>query len=75
TEHIETVIETKSNSIDPNILAAVLGGIALAIFSVNIIICYICKSTIGQAATSCLIPFEPEAYLDYGMVDFREDHS
>ncbi|CAF3414030.1 unnamed protein product [Rotaria socialis] len=43
TEHIETVIETKSNSIDPNILAAVLGGIALAIFSVNIIICYICK--------------------------------
>ena len=59
TEQPKTTIETKTNSIDPSkinqsfsfflhslpldILAAVLGGIAIAIFSVNIVVCYICK--------------------------------
>lgn len=59
TDKPKTTIETKTNSIDPSknpppslsllihfpldILAAILGGIAIAIFSVNIVVCYICK--------------------------------
>lgn len=42
-EQAQTTNETKTSSIDPNILAAILGGVAIAIFSVNIIVCYICK--------------------------------
>lgn len=58
-EQSKTANETKTSSIDPSkidglffislihllldILAAVLGGIAIAIFSVNIVVCYICK--------------------------------
>ncbi|CAF1247014.1 unnamed protein product [Rotaria magnacalcarata] len=60
TEPIETVIETKSNSIDPNILAAVLGGIALVIFSVNIIVCYICKRR-TKKTSKCKTPIESQS--------------
>ncbi|CAF3823419.1 unnamed protein product [Rotaria sordida] len=52
--------ETKTNSIDPNILAAILGGIALAIFSINIIVCYICKRR-TQKSLKCKTPIESQS--------------
>jgi hypothetical protein len=60
TEQAKTTIDTKTNSIDPNILAAVLGGIAIAIFSVNIIVCYICKRR-TQKPSKCKTPIESQA--------------
>ncbi|CAF2765614.1 unnamed protein product [Rotaria sp. Silwood2] len=56
----ETTMETKISSIDPNILAAVLGGVALAIFSVNIIVCYICKRR-TQKPSKCKTPIESQS--------------
>jgi len=52
--------ETKSNLIDPNILAAILGGIALAIMSVNIMICYLCKRR-TQKPSKCKTPIESQS--------------
>lgn len=59
-EQDQTTIETKTNSIDPNILAAVLGGVAIAIFVVNIIVCYICKRR-TQNSSKCKTPNESQS--------------
>ncbi|CAF3626323.1 unnamed protein product [Adineta steineri] len=60
TDQTKTTIEPKTNSIDPNILAAILGGIAIAIFSVNIIVCYICKRR-TQKPSKCKTPNESQS--------------
>ncbi|CAF0765862.1 unnamed protein product [Rotaria sp. Silwood1] len=60
TQQVEPIIETKTNSIDPNILASILGGVALAIFSVNIIVCYICKRR-TQKPSKCKTPIESQS--------------
>ncbi|UJR35112.1 hypothetical protein I4U23_027883 [Adineta vaga] len=55
-----TTVEPKTNSFDPNILAAILGGIAIAIFSVNIIVCYVCKRR-TQKPSKCKTPNESQS--------------
>ncbi|CAF1567182.1 unnamed protein product, partial [Didymodactylos carnosus] len=58
--NVQTQPSTTKHTIDPTILAAVLGGVAIAIFSVNIVVCYICRKR-SQKQSKCKTPVESQS--------------
>ncbi|CAF1154731.1 unnamed protein product, partial [Didymodactylos carnosus] len=58
--NVQTQQSSTKRTLDPTILAAALGGVAIAIFSVNIVVCYMCRRR-SQKQSKCKTPVESQS--------------